>query len=124
MFRENARFLPIVTIIMSVPLLLSYGFKHQLWPEGFFFGFMYFWLLISTLTVPVLLLIEIIITALIFKSEHTSNQRHLFKWHLLGLTIALVAELIWIIVAGGPFPEDLRMGRFLILPELMLNLIP
>jgi len=51
MLVENSIALAIITIIMSIPLFLSYNIKHVLFPEGLPFVFLFSWGLLSVFLV-------------------------------------------------------------------------
>jgi hypothetical protein len=61
MLIENSRALAIVTMIMSLPLFLSYNIKYAVFPEGLLFAYLFFWGLASVPLVPTLLLVEIVV---------------------------------------------------------------
>ena len=100
----NSKCLPISTIAMSIPLLLSYGFTHNQWPEGLFFAFMFFWLLLAMMSVPVLGILEIIVIVLACR-KRTVSAGFALRWHVIAIITAVLAEFIWIALTGSPFPR-------------------
>lgn len=97
----SPRWLPIITIAMSIPLLLSYNIKHFAFPAGYPYVVLYTWGLLSVLIVPILLLVECVVTFRIVVSEFTDRRSALF-WNILAISIALIAELTFVIVRNGP----------------------
>lgn len=99
---ERPTWLPTLTIAMSIPLLLSYNIKHLVFPEGYRYVILYTWGLLSVLVVPILLLLECVVTFCIVASESIGNRRSALFWNILAISIAAIAELTFIIVRKGP----------------------
>jgi hypothetical protein len=89
-----------LTVLMSIPLLLSYNIKYQ-WFLAIGYGLLFFWGLLSVFVVPILLLMGLTITFLIVKSSHESKP-DLLRWNLAGVFLAVVAELIFIAARNAP----------------------
>jgi hypothetical protein len=98
----SPRWLPIITIAMSIPLLLSYNIKHFAFPAGYPYVVLYTWGLLSVLIVPILLLIECVVTFRILFSQYVGHRRSALFWNILALGVASIAELTFIIVRNDP----------------------
>jgi hypothetical protein len=87
---------------MSVPLLLSYNIKYFVFPEGYPYVILYTWGLLSVLLVPLLLLVECVLTFRILASRGITRRPSSIIWDILAISIASIAELIFIIVRYSP----------------------
>ena len=89
----------VATIIMSIPLLLSFNIKYQWLPSGDVWGYVYgclfFWGLLSIWTVPFLLAALIVLTLRI-------RNRSILTLNFWGIAIALLAEIIFIAARLSP----------------------
>lgn len=100
---ESPRWLPTITIAMSIPLLLSYNIKHLVFPAGYPYVVLYTWGLMSVLIVPILLLVECVVTfRIVVASEYIADRTSALFWNILAISIASIAELTFIIVRSGP----------------------
>ena len=79
---------------MNVPLLLSSNIKHQKFPQGLPYLFLYFWGLLSVFVTPVLLLVSVITTIRIFMSSNPPNRSSPLAWNLFGVLVGMVAEVV------------------------------
>jgi hypothetical protein len=98
---ESPKWLPIITIAMSIPLLLSYNIKHLVFPDGYAYVILYTWGLSSVLIVPILLIVECVVTFRIV-TQYVAEQRGFLVWNILAISIAVIAELTFIVVRHSP----------------------
>jgi hypothetical protein len=91
----------LATIVMSIPLLLTFNIKYQWFPEGLLYEILFFWLiLLSIWVVPVLLLILIVLGLLMVRSK--ASDRSALRWVLWGIAIGLIAEVIFLAAVNSP----------------------
>jgi hypothetical protein len=90
------------TIVMSVPLLLSYNIKYFVFPEGYAYVILYTWGLLSVFLVPILLLAEVVSTFRIVASRNIAQRRPSIFWDILAMGVALIAEVTFLIVRNSP----------------------
>jgi hypothetical protein len=93
--------LAVATVIVSVPLLLSFNIKYQLFPEGLPYALLYFGGLLSVYLTPVFLISGLIVRARILRSPDISKEASL-RWNLVGVIIAVIAELVFIAARYSP----------------------
>jgi hypothetical protein len=93
---KTVKLIASLTVVMSVPLLLSFNIKYVWFPQGPTYIFLYFWGLLSVLVTPVLLLLGIVTTIHIWLSSDAKNKASLFAWNSLGLCVGIIAELIFV----------------------------
>lgn len=98
---KNSRVLPILAMFFSIPLFFTYPIKHVLFPEGLLFVFMYSWGLLSAIAVPILLLVELIVSFRLVISVPALSHNSLWSWHGAAILSCIVAELIFLIGARG-----------------------
>ena len=91
----------LLTILVSIPLLLSYNIKYFKFPEGLPYLFLYFGGIFSVFLTPVLLLISVITTIRILMSSNPSKRWSL-AWNLFGVLVGVVAEVIFIAARNSP----------------------
>jgi hypothetical protein len=101
MISRTAKIISIATVVMSFPLFFSFNIKYQWFPEGFAYGLLSDWGLLSVYVVPALLLCGIIVLVLILLSSSTSRKSSL-RWNLLGIIIAMIAEVVFIAARYSP----------------------
>lgn len=101
MHPEGPKWLPTVTIGMSIPLLLSYNIKYLVFPSGYPYVILYTWGLFSVLIVPILLIVECVVTFRIV-TQYVAEQRGFLLWNILAMSIAVIAELTFIVVRHSP----------------------
>ncbi len=99
---ERVKFVALLTVVMSIPLLLT------LWkPEiGDIEGppsFLFYWLSLSVLMVPVLLVVGLVTTITIVKSSNQA-KRALLCWNLAGILVAIAAEMVFVAYIYRPLP--------------------
>jgi len=87
---------------MSIPLVLSYNIKYFVFPEGYPYVILYTWGLLSVFLVPILLLVECVLTFRMVASRDITDRRSSIVWHILAISIASIAELTFIIVRYSP----------------------
>jgi hypothetical protein len=97
--------LAIATIIMSIPLPLSFIIKYPQWLPagdvwGWVYGCLFFWGLLSIWVLPLLLLVLIILTVRITRLKPL--DRSPLKSALWGIAIALLAEMIFMAARLSP----------------------
>lgn len=96
-FGLSTRFLPAFTILMSMPLLLSWNLKFGPFPTGPLYATLWSWSLLSYFLVPVLLAIEAVLVGRSVLRSHRPlrNQR----FHVLAISIAAIGEILAIVVS-------------------------
>jgi hypothetical protein len=98
---EATKAIAIATIVMSIPLLLTYNLKYQIFPEGMPYFLLFFWWLLSMYLVPVLLVVGIVLTISLVRSSDVS-RRALLRWNLPAISVGAVAEVIVVVVGRMP----------------------
>lgn len=91
----HSRVLAVVTIVMSLSLLLSYGVNRDSFPEGRVFAFVYFWVLLSVWIVPVLLIAELVVVVRLVSIDLV-NRQSLLIWNVLALLVGLMVGLVMV----------------------------
>jgi hypothetical protein len=86
----------LLTVVMSIPLLLSFNVKYGWFPQGLPYLFLYFGGLLSVFVTPALLLFGFVTTIRIWLSPDGSNKAYLFTWNSLGLLVGVIAEVIFV----------------------------
>jgi len=86
----------LLTVVMSIPLLLSFNIKYVWFPQGLTYLFLYFWGLLSVFVTPALLLLGFAATIRIWLSSEEPNKTYLFTWNSLGLLVGVIAEVIFV----------------------------
>ncbi len=89
-----ARCLSAVTILLCIPLFLTYPIKHTLFRPGYLFVTLYSAGLLSVLMVPVLLVVELVFLMLSFRQGGRVGDK---RWHFVGVVTALSAEVVFLI---------------------------
>jgi hypothetical protein len=100
MSAQGAKTIAIITIAASIPLLLSFNIKYQWFPQGLY-GLLYFSGLLSVVVVPILLLSSVVIAIWIQVSPN-DVKRMAFRWNLLSILIAGIAEVIFLAARYSP----------------------
>ena len=95
---KYSKWIPVATIVMSIPLLLSYNIKYVAFPEGMPYVFLFTWGLLSVFILPLLLFAEFILIVHVIKSPYSVNQKPLLVLNILATAIASIAELTFVIV--------------------------
>ena len=85
-----------LTVVMSIPLLLSYNIKYQRFPEGLAYGLLFYWGLLSVFVVPVLLILGLVTSTRVFLSSDASSKSSLLAWSLSGVLVGATAEVVFI----------------------------
>lgn len=101
MFGTTSKSIALLTVVMSIPLLLSYSIKYGWFPQGLPFLFLFFWGLLSVWVVPLLLVVDLAFVLWISGSSDVSKKPFL-RWNLLGLAIAVMAELMFVAARYSP----------------------
>jgi len=86
----------LLTVVMSIPLLLSFNIKYVWFPQGLPYIFLYSWGLLSVFVTPALVLLGFVTTIRIWHSSEASNKTSLFAWNSLGMFVGVIAEVIFI----------------------------
>jgi hypothetical protein len=89
--------LAFLTVLMSIPLLLSYAIKYQMFPEGLAYVFLYSWGLASVFLTPALLALSVVTTIRIRASDGLANKASLMAWNLAGILVGSIAEVIFLL---------------------------
>jgi hypothetical protein len=82
-----------LTVAMALPLFLTYWIKHTSLPSGEFAIF-YTWALVSVIAVPVLIVAEFAVVA-VLNFRRPGSYR--LGGHILATSIALAAEVVFLI---------------------------
>ena len=85
------------TILMSVPLLLSYNLKFGPFPSGLLYAIFWSWAILSYFSVPVLLATELIL--FVWSTLGKSTSAPVWPWHALALLIAAAGESLALFVS-------------------------
>lgn len=92
-----SKYLAIVTIVMSVPMLLSYNLKFGPFPPGIIYAAVWSWAIVSYFLLPVLLVVEFGFAAWVaFRT--VGPERKVLSWHIVAILIAVAAETTAIFV--------------------------
>ena len=94
---KYSRYFAFFTILMSVPLLLSYNLKFGPFPSGPLYAIVWTWAILSYFAVPVLLATELIL--LVWSTVGRSTSAPVWPWHALALLIAAVGESLALFVS-------------------------
>ncbi|MGB6199623.1 MAG: hypothetical protein WBF35_08755 [Candidatus Acidiferrales bacterium] len=92
MLTKIAKTLAVLTIVSSIPLLLSFNVKHQWFPrmsDAFHSSAMSF----SLTVLPIFVLLGVIVTICILASRDISKKTAL-RWNLTGIFVAVISVLI------------------------------
>ena len=85
---DRAKYIALVTCLMSVPLLF---------PPAMLGGLLLNWWLFSIYLVPVLIILSLIILLWTLFSSGT-RKRSSLRWNLLGIFVGMLAEVVEIIL--------------------------
>ena len=102
MSTRTVKHIALVTVVMSIPLLLSYSIKYQYFPNGLPYLVLFFWGLLSVYATPALLLLSVITTIRIGISSNQSTRSSSLAWNLSGILVGVVAEVIFIAARNSP----------------------
>jgi hypothetical protein len=102
MSTRTVKNIALVTVVMSIPLLLSYNIKYQYFPQGLPYLFLFFWGLFSVYATPALLLLSVITTIRIGMSSNQSTRSSSLAWNLSAILVGVVAEVIFIAARNSP----------------------
>lgn len=99
---DNSMTIAIITMIMSIPLFLSYNIKHVVFPEGLTFVFFFSWGLVSVPTVPILLLIELVVLRhlLAYPEATAGSAQVIYTACAIFVAIAAIAVFLFVRVAN------------------------
>jgi hypothetical protein len=93
---KTVKRIALLTVVMSIPLLLSFNIKYGWFPQGLPYVFLYSWGLLSVFVTPALVLLGFVTTIRIWLSPDGSNRTSLFAWNSLGLFVGVIAEALFI----------------------------
>jgi len=99
---DNSLPLVILTIVMSVPLLLSYNIRYVIFPEGLPFAILYAWGLVSVFVVPILFLTEVILVWRLARSSETSDRKSKLKYSFAAMSVAFISLVVFLVVRALP----------------------
>jgi hypothetical protein len=88
-----SRYLAITTLLMSIPLLLSYNLKFGPFPQGIPYVLVWSWAVVSFFAVPVLLAFECVVAGWI-ALKAVGVDRKVLSWHYIAIPLAIIAEII------------------------------
>jgi len=89
------KWIALLTVVTNIPLLLSFNIKYAWFPQGLPYLFLYFGGLLSVFVTPALVLLGFVTTIRIWLSSEGSNKTSLFGWNSLGLSVGVIAEVIF-----------------------------
>lgn len=95
-------YLALSTMVMSLPLFLSYNLKFGPFPSGLTYALAWSWSVVSYLSVPALLAAECIVTGWIVLKGSGVDRMTLLPWHILAILLAILGETIAIVVGRRP----------------------
>lgn len=95
---DNAIPLAVLTMIMSVPLFLSYNIKYIIFPKGLPFAFLYFWGLASVPAVPILLVLEIVVLSNLLGFTEIGGRSRELAYTIVAIFAAVASIAVFLIV--------------------------
>jgi formate-dependent nitrite reductase membrane component NrfD len=101
MLTKIAKTLAVLTIVSSIPLLLSFNRKHQWFPRmsnAFYSSAMSF----SLTALPIFVLFSLIVTICILASRNISKKTAL-RWNLTGILVAVISVIILAVAVHSRF---------------------
>ena len=90
-----------LTLLMSIPLLMSYNVKYGVFPHGLSYLLFWAWALISVWFVPVLLIVELVQFLRFLKDPTKRRLGGRLQWHLAALCVAIVGEITFLVVRSS-----------------------
>jgi hypothetical protein len=97
--QKPSMYLAIFTMVMSVPLLLSYNLKFGPFPSGLIYALVWSWSVLSYFAVPVLLVAECIVSGWIGLKYAGAERTAPLRWHILAILVAGIGETVAIFVS-------------------------
>jgi len=94
---KYSRYFAFFTILMSVPLLLSYNLKFGPFPSGLLYAIVWSWAILSYFAVPILLATELIL--FVWSTFGKSTSPPAWPWHGLALLTAASGESLALFVS-------------------------
>jgi hypothetical protein len=92
---KTVKRIALLTVVMSIPLLLSFNVKYGWFPQGLPYVFLYSWGVLSVFVTPALVLLGFVTTIRIgFRRRDLTSS--LIAWNLLGLFVGVIAEVLFI----------------------------
>jgi hypothetical protein len=91
-------YLALFTMVMSLPLFLSYNLKFGPFPSGLIYALAWTWSVVSYFSVPALLAAECIVTGWIVLKTKGPDRATLLPWHILAILLAIFGETIALVV--------------------------
>lgn len=98
MLTANSIPLAIFTMIMSIPLFLSYNIKHLVFPKGLLFAWLFFWGLASVSLVPILLILEIVVLSNLLASTEASDWSRQLTYTVLAIFVSIASIGVFLFV--------------------------
>jgi hypothetical protein len=92
-------YLALFTMVMCLPLLLSYNVKFGPFPSGLVYALAWSWSVISYFSVPPLLAAECIVTGWIVLKTRGVDRATLLPWHILAILLAILGETVAVVVS-------------------------
>ncbi|MGA9978737.1 MAG: hypothetical protein WBQ08_08890 [Candidatus Sulfotelmatobacter sp.] len=96
---KPSTYLALVTMVMSVPLLLSYNLKFGPFPRGLVYALAWSWSVVSYFAVPALLATECVVTGWIVLKRTGTERSAVLPWHILAILLAILGETVAIVVS-------------------------
>lgn len=93
---QAVKWIALLTVVTSIPLLLSFNIKHVWFPQGLPYLFLYFGGLLSVFVTPAFAVLGFVTTIRIWLTSERSNNTSLFGWNSLGLFAGIIAEVIFV----------------------------
>jgi hypothetical protein len=94
----QTKVIALATILMSIPLLLSFNIKYQWFPRGLGYALLFFWGLVSVIAVPILLAVGIVLWIVFSRT----CDRSAVRWGIWGIVVGFIAEIIFIAARYSP----------------------
>jgi hypothetical protein len=96
-----SKYLAMITIVMSVPLLLSYNLKFGPFPVGLLYAAVWSWAVISYFMVPVLLVLECVVAGYV-AMRTTGPERKVLPLHAIAVLFSAASEMVALFVRRHP----------------------
>jgi hypothetical protein len=97
-----ARATSLLTVVISIPLFLSYNIKYQRFPEGIPYVLLYTSGLLSVWVTPVLVLLGLVVCVRILQRSGAPDRAACLAWNVPGVLVAVIAEVVFIMVRRMP----------------------
>ena len=98
----GSRQFAMLTLGMSLPLLFSFQVKT---PPSFLWGLpfvlIWTWAVVSAITVPILMGLEIIVCVFHFRRGNQEEAKAALPFHATALVVAIIAEIVFMSARGS-----------------------